>query len=157
MTIRQKKVLVRRMGRVLYLKAGPGFWATTDAATVDSELAGKWVRVRPGFDSDLDQYFQLTDMDFMVADLMSLSEAERQTLKLVPGIDVDRRKTVGLAGETLSSDARFETLYVAATGPALPLNFAIGTDRKQFMKFRGWDRKVSVVRPKGAIDLAKAG
>jgi hypothetical protein len=155
--VRGQKVMVRRLGRTLYLKAQRGFWTTTGDAGLAPELAGRWIKVRQGFAPDLEEFFQLTDMDFVVADLMSLSAAEQTALKLVPGIDVGRNKTVGLAGESLSAEAQFQTLYVSATEPCLPLDFSIGSDQTQYMRFRGWDEDFTVVRPKGALDLAKVG
>lgn len=152
--IRGDRVLVRRLGRTLYVNAGRRFWTRNTDADTATKLAAKWITVKKGSSSDLQQFFQLTDMDFIVSDIMSLSAAEQQTLKLVPGIDIGRHKTVGLA-ESDPTEAERQTLYLSATDPALPLNLTF-SDSDQFMKFRQWNQDFTVVAPRGAIDLTSA-
>lgn len=150
------KIEVRRLGKTMYFLADRGFWASNaDAATADL-LGGKWIKVKEGFSADMEQFFELTDMDFIVADTMSLSVAEQQGLKLVPGIDINDEPTVGLSDESADGTDEFQTLYVAAADPALPMHFAMSADKSQYMKFRSWNKDFTVAAPKGAIDLAKA-
>jgi hypothetical protein len=150
------RIRIRRLGSTLYFRADYGFWeANADAATAE-ELADKWIMVKQGFSTDLDQFFELTDMDSIVADTMSLSSAQQQQLKLVPGVDVGDRTTVGLADESTENTDDVQTLYVSADNPAFPMNFAMNADNSQYMKFRGWNKAFKVVAPPGAIDLAKA-
>ena len=149
------KITVRRLGKTLYFKADRGFWTTNADAATAKALANKWIMVKKGFSKDMEQFFQLTDMDYVVSDMMSLSAAEQQTLKLVPGIDIGRQKTIGLA-ETDAGQAQLQTLYLSADDPALPLNLTFA-DSDQFMKFRSWGQDFTVLAPRGAIDLATAG
>jgi hypothetical protein len=150
------RVTVRRLGRTLYVRSDSKFWTAKAGATKSAALAGKWVRVRQDSSADLEQIFELTDMDFLVADIMSLSADEQKTLRLVPGVTVAGRKTVGLADESTTDDAGLQTLYVSATDPALPMHLSIGEKNAQYMKFRGWGEDFTVVAPSGAVDLAKA-
>jgi len=156
LTLNNDQILVRRLGKTLYFKADRGFWTKNADAATATALAGKWVKVKQGSSADLEQFFDLTDMDFIVSDVMSLSAAEQQTLKLAPGVGINHQKTVALVDETTTEEAEVETLYVSASDPALPLHLAIGSDNSQFMKFRSWDKDFTVVAPEGAIDLAKA-
>jgi hypothetical protein len=153
--IRGDQVQVRRLGKTLYLKAGLRFWTRNTDAQTARTLNGKWVTVRKGSSSDLEQFFQLTDMDFIVSDIMSLSAEEQKTLKLVPGIDIGSAKTVGLA-EADNGEGDAQTLYLAAADPAVPLNLNFGTDSEQFMKFRDWGENFSVAPPPDAISLTSA-
>jgi hypothetical protein len=149
------KITVRRLGRTLYFKADRGFWTTNADAATARVLSDKWIMVRKGFSKEMEQFFELTDMNFILDDALSLTAAEQRSLKLVPGIDIGTQSTVGLADETSTQDGELRTLYVSDTDPALPLNFT-GSDSSQYMKFRGWGENFTVVAPKGAIDLAKA-
>jgi len=74
----------------------------------------------------------------------------------VPGGTIGGRPTVGLTDPTGTDDTAGQTLYVLAGDPALPMNFAMSADHRQFMTFRGWNEDFTVVAPKGAIDLARA-
>jgi hypothetical protein len=139
----------------LYLKADKGFWTTNADAATAKALADKWIMAKKGFSADLEQFFQLTDIDFILDDALKLTAAEQKALKLAPGIDIGTAKTVVLSDESTSDPAQAQLLYVAAADPALPLNFDLGSDDSQFMRFRGWNQKFTVLPPKGAIDLAK--
>jgi hypothetical protein len=154
--VNNDEILVRRLGKTLYFKSDRGFWTRNADAATAAALGGKWVKVQQGFSADLEQFFELTDMDFIVSDVMSLSAAEQETLKLEPGIGINHQKTVALVDETTSTEAELQTLYVSVSNPALPLHFAIGSDNSQYMKFRSWNKDFTVVAPQGAIDLAKA-
>ncbi len=149
------RIRVRRLGSTLYFKADYGFWAANADTATGKALADKWIMVKQGFSPDLDQFFQLTDMDSIVADTMNLSSLEREQLKLVPGIDVGTQVTVGLVNESTERRQGFQTLYVSASDPALPLNFALNSDVDQYMRFRDWNEDFKVVAPAGALDLAK--
>lgn len=155
LTLRGDRILVRRLGRVLYLKAGRRFWTRTTDATTARNLTNSWVTVRKGSSRDLEQLFQLTDMDYIVSDIMSLSVAEQESLTLVPGIDIGQEKTIGLR-QTGTGEAEEQTLYVSAGDPALPLNLSFGSDGRQFMKFRGWNEDFTVIAPRGAVSLTTA-
>ena len=148
------KITIRRLGRTLYYKGDRGFWtANADAATATA-LADKWIVVNQSAAAEMAEFFELTDMDFILDDALSLTAAEQKALKLAPGIDIGTQKTVGLTEAAGSEKGEFQTLYVADADPALPLNFAMATDNGQYMKFRGWGKDFNVVAPKGAIDLA---
>ncbi len=58
-------------------------------------------------------------------------------------------------GDAKSSD--FKTLYVSAADTVLPVNFAMSSDDRQYMKFRSWGKDFTVVAPAESIDLAAAG
>lgn len=150
------KITVRRLGQTLYFKADRGFWATNADAATAKALADKWIMVKKGFSKDMEQFFQLTDIDFILDDALSLTAVEQKTLKLAPGVDIGTQPTIGLTEGSSTEAAAFQLLYVSAADPALPLNFAMSSDNSQYMKFRGWNEKFTVVAPKDAIDLAKA-
>jgi hypothetical protein len=157
LTLRGDRILVRRLGPTMYVKAARRFWTRNGHAAAAKTLAGKWVRVRQGSAPDLEQLFELTDMDYVIADVMSLSATEQQGLKLVPGITIGRRQTVGLTDPTATDESGgSQTLYVSATDPALPMNFAMAADKSQYMLFRSWNEDFTVVAPKGAIALRRA-
>jgi len=151
------RVRIRRLGSTLYFKADYEFWLRNADAATGQALGDKWIMVKQGFSADLDQFFELTDMDALVADTMSLSATGQQKLKLVPGIQVGTRSTVGLSDESTENTEEAQTLYVAASDPALPLNLTMSADDSQYMKFREWNKSFNVVAPRGAIDLAKKG
>jgi len=154
------QISVRRLGGTLYFKADRGFWtANADAATA-AILANKWIMVKKGFSADMEQFFQLTDMNFLLHDALSLTASEQKGLQRVAGIDVGRQPTVGLADPTPGGTGTgddVQTLYVSNADPALPMTFTLDADSTQYMKFRGWNQDFTVVAPAGAIDLAKVG
>jgi hypothetical protein len=148
------KITVRRLGKTLYFKADRGFWTSKADAATAKALTDKWIMVKKGFSADMEQFFQLTEMDFIVGDVLTLTAAEQKALTRVPGIKIAGQQTVGLSDKVATKAEEFETLYVADADPALPLNFPAG-DTDQSMKFRGWNEDFTVLAPKGAIDLAK--
>jgi hypothetical protein len=150
-----EKVLVRRLGKILYVKAGAPFWTRNAGAAKASALAYKWVVVRQTRTAELEQILQLTDLDYLVSDLMSLSTTEQEKLKLKPGAVVNRRKTVVLSDESSGDAGQARRLYVAATEPTMPLNYVVGTDKQQYLKFRSWGEDFTVVAPSGAVELTK--
>jgi hypothetical protein len=149
------KVRLRRLGRTLYLRAGKQFWTRNGGAAAASVRADRWVRVKQGSSTALERFFTLTDMDLVVSELMSLSAAEQAALKLVPGIDIGTRRTIGLADELTTDDSEPQKLYVSATAPAMPLNFVVGSGATRYMKFRSWNKGFDVVAPRGAINLTR--
>ena len=153
-----EKMTIRRLGKTLYFKADRQFWTTSaDAATADA-LANKWIMVKKGSSSDIKEFFQLTDLDFILGETMTLTAASAKKLKLAPGIDIGEVSTVGLIDKgAKASKGEFETLYISDTDTALPMNFSMPTDDTQYMRFREWNETFKVAAPKGAIDLAAAG
>jgi hypothetical protein len=154
-TFNGDKVNLRRLGRTLYLKAGTKYWTRTAGAAAANVRADRWVKVKQGSSSAVEPFFRLTDMDLVVSDLMSLSVAEQAALKLVPGIPIGERRTIGLADELTTDDSQFQKLYVSATAPAMPLNFVVGSGATRSMKFRSWNKRFDVVAPRGALDLTR--
>ena len=155
LTFDGNKITIRRLGNTMYLKADKGFWTTNADAATAKVLADKWIMAKKGFSAGLEQFFQLTDIDFVLDDALKLTTAEQKALKLAPGVDIGSAKTVLLSDGTGGDPAQAQLLYVAAADPALPLNFDLGSDNSQFMRFRDWNEKFIVLPPKGAIDLAK--
>ena len=154
--LRGRTVLVRRMGAVLYLKAGSSFWAANASSARVPELAGRWVTVRSAPTADLKQILEYTDLDYTVSDLMSLSAAEQKSLKLVPGIKIGPRRTIGLVDDSAQDPTLVRKLYLAAGDPAVPLNFTVGNGTTEYMKFRSWGKDFTVVAPRGAVELSQA-
>jgi hypothetical protein len=148
------KMNVRRLGKTLYFKADRGFWTNKANAATAKVLTNKWIMIKKGFDADMEQFFLLTELDFIVNDVLTLTPAEQKALTLVPGIKIAGQQTVGLSDKVATKTEEFETLFVADADPALPLSFP-AEDTSQSMKFRSWNKDFTVVAPKGAIDLAK--
>ncbi len=146
-------VLVRRLGGVLYVKAGAPFWTANVGATKAEQLAFKWVVVRQASTADLQQIMQLTDLDYAVSDLMSLSVAEQKGLKLIPGVTIGGRKTVGLVDDSAGDPTQTRRLYLVPAERAMPLAYTVGTGKEQYMRFRSWGTKFRVVVPTGAVEL----
>jgi hypothetical protein len=156
MILNGDKMTIRRLGQTLYFKADRGFWTTNGDAATAKALANKWIMVKKSTAPDLKDLFDLTDLDSLLDDSLSLTRAEQKRLKLIDGIDIGTQKTVGLSDKRPSGEGEFQTLYVSATEPTLPVNFAVNEDKSQYMKFRGWGENFTVVAPKGAIDLSAA-
>jgi hypothetical protein len=154
------KIAVRRLGKTLYFKGSRSFWKTSGGAQVADLMAGKWLMVKQGTAKEMDEFFELTDTDAFLDETLKLTAAQRKGLKLVKGIDVDGQKTVGLkdtVGDAKSDTDKDGILYVADAEAPLPLQFAVKNDDSQYMKFKEWNETVSVVVPKGAIDMATLG
>jgi hypothetical protein len=150
------KIAVRRLGKILYFKADRTFWITNADLATANVLANKWIMVKKGFSKDMEQFFELTDLDFIVRDALTLTADEKKALTLKPGIDIAGQPTVGLTDEGSTKNTQKQTLYISATDPALPMTFTLGNGKSQSMKFRGWNKGFTVVAPYGAIDLAAA-
>lgn len=150
------KMTIRRLGQTLYFKANRGFWTTNADAATAAALANRWIMVKKSTSADLKDLFDLTDLDSLLDDSLSLTRAQQKRLQLIDGIDIGTQKTVGLSDKQPAGDGEFQTLYVSAAEPTLPLNFAVNEDKSQYMKFRGWGEDFTVVAPKDAIDLSNA-
>ncbi|HST85134.1 MAG TPA: hypothetical protein VLL08_25570 [Kineosporiaceae bacterium] len=144
-----EKIFVRRLGKVLYFKANRKFWDSVDPAATNL-FGNRWLKTK-NQSGDMAEFFQLVDMDSFISDSLKLSAADRKKLKRGAGTPVAGQETVALK----SAAKAFGVLYVAANGPTLPLDLVLPADKRQFMKFRGWNDPVTVTAPKSPIDMDK--
>jgi hypothetical protein len=136
------KFTLRRINsRLLYFKADRKFWKSSGAdRPTTALLANRWIKATKG------------TKDF--ADSISLTPAEARHLHRVRGITVDGQPTIGLADAARGEETKDSgTLYVATTGPALPLSEVNALDHSQLLKFKEWNRHVRVTAPADALDL----
>jgi hypothetical protein len=148
-SVNGEKIFIRRLGKVLYFKANRKFWDSVDPAAANL-FGNRWLKTK-NQSGDMAEFFQLVDMDSFISDSLKLSAADRKKLKRSAGTPVAGQETVALK----SSAKAFGVLYVAATGPTLPLDLVLPADKRQFMKFRNWNEPVSVTAPKNPIDMDK--
>ena len=147
-------VTLRRLGPVLYLKAGRDYWAYLGESRA-SRLTNRWIRVRRGFSKEVDQYFAMTRPEFWLkewTDPTGVEDLFRETGILLDGVQT----TALLEGDV--SLASTGGLFFASTGPSLPREVRFGAPNQDLFKFRGWNTTaVNVVAPKHAFDPETLG
>jgi hypothetical protein len=149
------KMTVRRTGTTLYFMADAKFWRASgaDAATV-TRLANKWVKADSS-EKNYKDFFELTDKNKFIDQSLSLDKSDQAILKLVPGILIGNQFTVGLfdAATGKGSDDQPGVLYVASSGPSLPLR-VVGKDKKAlYLNFVDWNKDISVTIPSGVTTI----
>jgi len=148
-SVNGQKMHVRRLGKVSYFKGNRKFWNSIDPAAANV-FGDRWAKTKSQ-SGDLAPLFQLLDKNSVLSEFLKMSPAERKKLKRADGKRIAGQETVALK----SKAKEFGVLYVAATGPTLPLDLVLPNDKRQFMNFRGWNEPVTVTAPKNPIDMDK--
>ena len=151
LTINGSKIDIRRRGKTLYYQGDRKFWKDAAGNQAANLFVDKWLMTKQSA-HEIDEFFDLTDLDFYRDESMKLNAAERRGLRLVKGINVAGQATVGLKDTVGPKDER-GTLYVAAADPALPMKFA--TKDGQFLRFQDWGLTITVRAPKNPLDIAE--
>ena len=77
-----------------------------------------------------------------------------KNMEIIPGKAIDGQNTVGLSETPVGEETADSGVFLfAAAELALLMNVDIGTEGKQYMKFRSWNKPVNAKAPKGAVDF----
>lgn len=153
LTVNGGKAEIIQSGKAIYFKGDDKFWSNLDA-TAGKSFANKWIKSSAD-DPKFGSFLVFTDMDQFTQGSLTLdSAAEKKNLKRVAGKTINGQPTVGLedSGPGLATD-KSGTLYVAATGPALPLELRPAEDKDEFITFDEWNEPVTVKVPQNAHTL----
>jgi hypothetical protein len=147
---------LRRLGPVLYLKAGRDYWNYL-GNPLAARLANRWLKVRKGFSKEFDLYFAMTRPEYWLKEWMDPQGAEE--LRRENGIVLDGVQTTAL-GEGIGSLQLSSAggLFIASTGPALPREVRFGEPYEDVFTFRNWNTTVvNVVAPRNALEPGTVG
>jgi hypothetical protein len=131
-----------------YIKGTDAFYKQFAGAATAALLHGKWLEA----DATKGDFASLTGLTD-IAKLIQQGLASHGTLR-------NARETTYKGQKAIAIDdtAKHGTLYVAATGPPYPVAIVnSGASEPGTVTFDDWNTTVSIVAPKGAIDLSKLG
>ena len=147
MTIQGSKVDIVRIGKLVYLRAGAGFYEKVGAGAAAGQLLdGKWLKASAAT-KDFKDLAQLTEIVPFVAQALKPDG----TLSKGPETTVDGQKVIEL------KDSRGGSLFVATTGKPYPVEFKGNGKQSGTLTLSDWGATVEPKAPAGAIDLAKLG
>jgi hypothetical protein len=129
-----KKMELRQIGKVLYLKGGP-------IAEAAPDFKDKWIK---SDEAGAQGFNDITSMDKVFDDMLK----PEGKLEIVAGKEVDGKQTVGLK-DGAGTDGKASDkgiLYVSKEGPAYPLLIE-STGDAGGMRFVEWNESVKVEAP----------
>jgi hypothetical protein len=132
-------------GGSVYIKGGSAFYKHIGGAAAAQLLQGKWLKA-PAKGSNFASLASLTDLH----ELVDSTLASHGTLTKGGTTSVDGQKVVGLTDNTKGG-----TLYVAATGPPLPLEITKSGSGAGKITFDRWSKPVTITAPANSIDVAQ--
>jgi hypothetical protein len=135
---------VLRIGKTVYIKANAGFLQRF-AGAAGALLKGRWLKGPTT--GRFAQLVPFTDL----ASLLQQSVSNHKTLVNEGETTFNGQKAVGIRDTSDGS-----TLFVAASGPPYPVGAQDGTGKGKIV-FDRWGEDVSLVAPKGAVDISKLG
>lgn len=148
-----QKIELRRVGKIVYLKADKAFWTQTAGAAAAELLSGKYLKA-PLTDQRVAQLASFTDKDSFVDQVLdpdgTVTKGGTKDVRGTPAIGLVNKDTTGGG-----------TLYVATSGEPLPLQLTpegSGSDTGS-LDFLDYGKSVTVAVPPAdqTIDVTKLG
>lgn len=143
LTIEGNAVDVIEVERAFYLKGTPAFYTHVANAAAAQLLQGKWLKAPAGRGS-FASLTQLTDL----VKLVDSALASHGTLASAGTTTIEGQQAVGVRDTSKGG-----ILYVAASGPAYPLEIAKGNGEKGKILFSRWNQPVTLTAPPNAINI----
>jgi hypothetical protein len=138
-----------RIGEAIYFKADAAWYAELGLSRYANQLGGRYARMAattPGLRPVLD-FTSLTGLAHLALDAtgMALTKAEGKSIRGIPAV-----------GLVESASDRNRVLYIALTGPPLPLELNAATDVDEPTSFIDYNKPVSLAAPPAnqVVDLA---
>lgn len=137
-----------RIGGKAYIKGSDAFYAKFAGASAAALLHDKWLEA----DATKGAFASLTGLTD-IAELIHQGLTSHGKLRNAGETTYRGQKAVAIDDTT-----KHGTLYIAATGPPYPIAIVnSGPSEPGTVTFDDWNTTVTVVAPKGAIDLSKLG
>jgi hypothetical protein len=132
----------------VYLKGSASFYKSLGGSAAAELLKGKWLKAPAS--GSLGSLAKLTDIDTLMS--QTLKPDAGSTLTKAGQKTIDGQPALGL------KSSKGGTLYIATTGKPYPLQLAktggSGKGTGQ-ISFKDWDKPVTILVPKDAIDVAQ--
>ncbi len=135
-----------RVGDKVYIRGSEAFYKAFAGPTAAALLKGKWLE-GSATTGQLASLSTLTDMQQFFSGALDSHGA------LTKGAEstVNSQKVIAI-----KDNAKGGTLFIATTGKPYPTELQSPADGKDgTVNFDGWDKTVTIVAPKGAIDISK--
>jgi hypothetical protein len=134
-----------QLGNAVYINAGSDFYRHVAGGAAAQLLQGKWLKA-PVASSSFSSLAALTDIGKLIdTTLGSHGKLASAATKTIQG-----KKAVGVTDTT-----RGGTLYVAASGPAYPLEIVKSGSSGGKITFDRWNQPVTLTAPAGAINISQ--
>ena len=144
-TIAGHKIDIVRIGQKVYFKGDEAFYRQYAGAAAAQLLAGKWIAA-PSAAGNFASFTPLTDIGKLFGLLNTTGAITKGAESAVDG-----QKVIAIT----SSKPGTGTLYVATTGKPYPVELAGPSSKSGSLHFSNWNGTVTLVAPKGAVDLSK--
>ncbi|MBV8079058.1 MAG: hypothetical protein JO186_01635 [Actinobacteria bacterium] len=135
-----------RVGTTAYFRGDAAFWRHFGGSALVALMQGRWLS-EPVTHGALATFAPLTDIAKLFhAILRAHGKLTRGGTKTIGGIPA-----IGIVDNSRGGG----TLYVAASGPAYPLEVDAPAGKHGRISFEDWNRPVTVTKPAHAIDVSK--
>lgn len=134
---------VIQVEHAFYINGSTAFYTHLAGAAAAQLLQGKWLKA-PATGSEFAAFSQLTDLGKLLSSALS---SHGKLVKASP-TTIGGQKAVGVTDATKGG-----TLYVAATGPAYPLQISKGGGSGGKISFDRWNQPVTLTPPAKAINI----
>lgn len=145
------KILLKRVGPIIYFNAPTKFWSAHATATQTKEYGGKWIEV-----SALDTRFQSFDQFLDARDLVAAVFAGHTTpLTLSKRTTLDGHKVI-IVSDTVKSKGKTSTghMYISTSGSPVVLKIEEKTPAQTgLIDFSHYGKPLSITTPPEPINL----